>query len=212
MKSTKISYKKCKKLRNSLDTFASSLLRPLKFPEPSVQGCLRIFFHLIVFQIHSYSSFIFFASPSTSSMAVCAGGRDLSLLDHCCQLPLQAWFASFRNGLLPNRNRFTDFKQLRAGSRKSFYRFTQPLLAHQITKVFISKQCEMSWPFKANHMRNSLRKFRMTCSPRGPWQIKQNQCSHRDVSYCFRANYEEPQCVTPFLLLGLHWLEDRKKG
>ena len=32
-------------------------------------------------------------------------------------------------------------------------------------------------------------------SPRGPWQIKHNQCSYHDVSYRFRANYEEPQCV-----------------
>ena len=130
-------------------------------------------------------------------MAVCAGGRDLSLLVQCYLLPLQAWFTSFRNGLLPNRNRFTDFKQLRTGSRKSFHRFTQSLLAHQITKVFISKQSEMSWPFKANHMRNSLRKFRMTYSLIGPWQIKQNLCSHHDISYCFGANYEEPQCVIP---------------
>ena len=106
----------------------------------------KIFSPFIVFQIHSYFSFISFASPSTfSSMAAaCEGSRDLSLLDHCCQLPLQAWFTSIRNGLLPNRYRFTDFKQLRTGSWKSFHRFTQPLLAHQITKVFISEQCEMS--------------------------------------------------------------------
>ena len=104
------------------------------------------------------------ALPSTSpAMAVCTSYGDLSLLVKCSQLPLQAWFTSFRNGLLPNRNRFTDFKQLRTGSRKSIHRFTQPLLARQITKVIISKQCEKSWPFKANHMRNSLRKFRMMC-------------------------------------------------
>ena len=159
--------------------------------------------------MHSYSSFIFFASLSTfSSMTLCEGGRDLSLLDHCCQLPLQARFNIFRNGLLPNQHRFTDFKRVGTGSRKSLHRksfsvrtgsgnHSQPLLAHQITEVFISKQYEMSWQFKANHMRNSLRKFRITCSPKGPWQIKQNHCSHHDVPCCFEANHKEPQCVMP---------------
>ena len=73
-------------------------------------------------------------------MAVCAGGRDL--------LWIIAVNFLYKHGLLPsemilpNRNRFIDFKQLRIDSRKSFHKFTQLLLAHQITKVFISKQCE----------------------------------------------------------------------
>ena len=139
MKSTEIACK-MQNLRNSLDTFASPLQRLLKFAELSLQGSLKIFFPFIVFQVHSYFTFISFASPSTfSSMAAaCEGGRDLSLLDHSCQLPLQPRFTSFRNGLLPNRYKFTDFKQLRTGSRKSFHRFTQSLLVHQFTKVFIS--------------------------------------------------------------------------
>ena len=124
--------------------YVSDVTPKASSPRTLLSG-LPIFFHFIVFQIHLYSSFIFFASRSTSpAMAVCTSYGDLSLLVKCSQLPLQAWFTSFRNGLLPNRNRFTDFKQLRTGSRKSIHRFTQPLLAHQSTKVIISKQCEKS--------------------------------------------------------------------
>ena len=146
MKSTKIAYKKCRSCEIHWILLQVHVLGLLMIPELSLQGSLFSFIlsfhfpHFIVFQIHLYSSFIFFASPSTSpAMAVCTSYGDLSLLVKCSQLPLQAWFTSFRNGLLPNRNRFTDFKQLRTGSRKSIHRFTQPYWLIRLQKCVYIK-------------------------------------------------------------------------
>ena len=49
-----------------------------------------------------------------------------------------AYFISFRNALLPNRHRFTEFKKSSHGSRKLLDSFAQPLLVHKVT--LMSKQ------------------------------------------------------------------------
>ena len=61
---------------------------------------------------------------------------------------------------------------------------------------------------KANRMR-FIAQVSNDVSPRGPWQIKQNQCSHHDVSYCFKSELREATVCHAFKDISL---EDRKKG
>ena len=117
-----------------IGNFCKSSSWALELPAPSLQGPKKLFFEYTRTFLLSYLAFLqpcfnIVLQPSLQ-WRYKVGEIFPTAITACCQLPLQAWFTSFRKGLLPNRHRFTDFKQSLTGSRKSLHRFTQPLLVH----------------------------------------------------------------------------------